>query len=69
MELLIGCVAGALQETEYRTLLAQAGFEAIDIEPTREHKFGFISAFIRAQKPKCGDGRDVETGFSPSRAG
>ena len=30
-----GCVAGALQESEYRRLLAEAGFENIDIEPTR----------------------------------
>jgi ubiquinone/menaquinone biosynthesis C-methylase UbiE len=51
VELWIGCVAGALQESEYRTLLKAAGFEAIEIEPTREYKFGFISAFVRAQKP------------------
>jgi ubiquinone/menaquinone biosynthesis C-methylase UbiE len=30
-----GCVAGALQESEYRRLLAAAGFEEIEIEPTR----------------------------------
>ena len=30
-----GCVAGALQESEYRQLLAEAGFEDIEIEPTR----------------------------------
>jgi arsenite methyltransferase len=30
-----GCVAGALSEGEYRQLLADAGFEAIDVEPTR----------------------------------
>lgn len=51
VELWIGCIAGALQENEYRTFLADAGFESVDIEPTREHKFGFISAFIRARKP------------------
>jgi len=31
----VGCVAGALEENEYRGKLAQAGFEQIDIEPTR----------------------------------
>jgi arsenite methyltransferase len=31
----IGCVAGALDDVEYRTKLAAAGFEQIDIEPTR----------------------------------
>jgi len=35
VELWIGCVAGALDETEYRDKLAKAGFEDIDIEPTR----------------------------------
>jgi len=30
-----GCVAGALEESEYRRLLAEVGFEAIDVEPTR----------------------------------
>jgi len=35
MEAWTGCIAGALEENEYRELLASAGFEAIDIEPTR----------------------------------
>jgi arsenite methyltransferase len=35
IELWIGCVAGALEESEYRAKLAKAGFEAIDLEPTR----------------------------------
>jgi len=35
VEMWIGCVAGALEESEYRTKLKRAGFEAIDIEPTR----------------------------------
>jgi arsenite methyltransferase len=30
-----GCVAGALEESEYQRLLAEAGFEKIEIEPTR----------------------------------
>jgi len=51
MEQRIGCVAGALEDGEYRRLLASAGFESVDIEPTREHGGGFMSAFIRAQKP------------------
>jgi ubiquinone/menaquinone biosynthesis C-methylase UbiE len=46
----IGCVAGALEEDEYRSLLDGAGFESINIEPTREHEAGFFSAFIRATK-------------------
>ena len=35
VELWIGCVAGALQESEYRAKLSNAGFEAIEVEPTR----------------------------------
>ena len=38
VELWIGCVAGALQEAEYRMKLGAAGFEAIGIEPTRVYK-------------------------------
>jgi arsenite methyltransferase len=34
----IGCVAGALEESEYRAKLASAGFEQIGIEPTRVYK-------------------------------
>src|SRR3990172_7919604 len=33
VELWIGCVAGALQESEYRAKLSNAGFEAIEVEP------------------------------------
>src|SRR5690349_15655660 len=33
----VGCVAGALEETEYRDKLASAGFEQIAIEPTRDY--------------------------------
>ena len=35
VELWIGCIAGALQDTEYIGKLAAAGFEKIEIEPTR----------------------------------
>lgn len=38
MELWVGCVAGALEETEFHALLADAGFTNIDIEPTRVYK-------------------------------
>jgi SAM-dependent methyltransferase len=33
-----GCVAGALEENEYRSKLAGAGFEQIEIEPTRIYR-------------------------------
>ena len=35
VELWIGCVAGALEESEYSAKLARAGFEEVDVEPTR----------------------------------
>src|SRR6266511_1285480 len=38
VELWIGCVAGALEHDEYRARLAKAGFEGIDLEPTRVYR-------------------------------
>ena len=35
MEAWVGCVAGALEETEYRSLLSDAGFEDIEVQVTR----------------------------------
>jgi len=34
----VGCMAGALEENEYRTKLAAAGFEKIELEPTRIYR-------------------------------
>jgi SAM-dependent methyltransferase len=39
VELWVGCVAGALEEREFRDLLARQGFTDIDIEPTRVYHF------------------------------
>ncbi len=38
VELRIGCVAGALEESEYRAKLLSAGFEQVDLEPTRIYR-------------------------------
>jgi len=46
MELWIGCVAGALEEVEYRDLLADAGFRRVEIEPTRIYKAEDAAAFL-----------------------
>src|SRR5438270_4967007 len=77
MELWVGCIAGALEEREYRDKLAKAGFEAIGVEPTRVYRVEdarefladkgvdadgiapqvdgkFMSAFVRATKPRRG---------------
>jgi arsenite methyltransferase len=72
----VGCVAGALDEADYRAKLVSAGFEQIEIEPTRIYRLEdareflsghnidvdalgpkvdgkFLSAFVRAVKPKA----------------
>ena len=46
VELWIGCVAGALEETEYRNLLAEAGFEDIEVEPTRIYRIEDARGFL-----------------------
>jgi len=54
MELWVGCVAGALEEGEYRALLAGAGFVEVGVEPTR------IYAFEDARAVLAGAGLDAE---------
>jgi SAM-dependent methyltransferase len=38
VELWIGCMAGALEENEYLAKLARAGFEVVNVEPTRIYR-------------------------------
>ena len=45
----VGCVAGALEENEYRTKLASAGFETIEIEPTRVYRIEDAREFLSGQ--------------------
>jgi SAM-dependent methyltransferase len=54
MELWVGCIAGALEEYEYVRKLAKAGFESIDIEPTRVYGIEDARQFL------AGEGIDVE---------
>src|SRR5450631_807932 len=42
----VGCIAGALQDTEYISKLGDAGFEAIEIEPTRVHNIEDARVFL-----------------------
>jgi SAM-dependent methyltransferase len=49
MQLWVGCIAGALQDEEYSAKLATAGFEAIEIEPTRLYKTADARAFLQEQ--------------------
>jgi ubiquinone/menaquinone biosynthesis C-methylase UbiE len=46
VELWIGCVAGALEEREYGAKLARAGFEAIEIVPTRIYRAADAREFL-----------------------
>jgi ubiquinone/menaquinone biosynthesis C-methylase UbiE len=50
----VGCVAGALEENEYRTKLAAAGFEQVEVEPTRIYRAEDAREFLSEQ------GIDVE---------
>jgi arsenite methyltransferase len=54
MELWVGCVAGAMKDSEYSNKLAQAGFEGIEIEPTRVYNIEDARAF------HSGQGREVD---------
>jgi len=38
VELWAGCVSGALEENEYRSLLSEVGFRDVDVEPTRIYR-------------------------------
>ena len=54
MELWVGCVAGALEEQEFLSLLREVGFEHPSIEPTRIYKAEDAAAFL------ANTGLDVE---------
>jgi len=49
MLLWVGCIAGALEEHEYVRLLAQAGFESIDVEATRVYDIEDARQFLTGQ--------------------
>jgi arsenite methyltransferase len=50
----VGCIAGALDENDYRSKLTAAGFEQVDLEPTRIHRAEDARVFL------AGQGIDVE---------
>jgi hypothetical protein len=82
MLLWVGCIAGALEDTEYREKLSQVGFVNVNLEVTRIYNVEdarqfltdsgvsvdeiapmvegkFVSAFVRATKPKAVDSQAV----------
>jgi arsenite methyltransferase len=54
MELWVGCIAGALDDQEYRRLLTEAGFTDVGVEPTRIYEFADARALL------SGAGLDAE---------
>ena len=49
MLLWVGCIAGALRDSDYLSKLAKAGFESIDIEPTRVYDIEDARTFLSGQ--------------------
>jgi len=45
----VGCIAGALEEGEYRAKLWNVGFEQVDIEPTRVYRVADAREFLSGQ--------------------
>ena len=54
MLLWVGCIAGALRDSEYAEKLTRAGFETVEIEPTRVYNVEDARAFL------SGRGVDVD---------
>ena len=54
MELWVGCIAGALQDRDYAAKLSRAGFETVEIEPTRVYQVEDARQFL------TGTGIDVD---------
>ena len=55
VELWVGCISGALDESDYVEKLKRAGFEDVSIEPTRVYRAQDAREFLNAQ------GIDVDT--------
>lgn len=55
MLLWVGCIAGALRDDDYIAKLADAGFESVEIEPTRVYNIEDARAFL------SGEGLDVDS--------
>src|SRR5580704_10738363 len=49
MLLWVGCIAGALDDNQYVAKLAKAGFDGIDIEPTRVYNIEDARTFLSGQ--------------------
>jgi arsenite methyltransferase len=54
MEAWVGCVAGALEENEYRRLLGDAGFDAVEIQVTRVYDPRELAESVGTEDGCCG---------------
>src|SRR5438046_879161 len=45
----VGCIAGALEENDYRSKLAAVGFDNIEVEPTRIYRIDDARSFLSGQ--------------------
>jgi arsenite methyltransferase len=59
VEAWIGCLAGALEEAEYRSKLAKAGFRNITLEVTRVYKAEDAGGILPGIDPAAVDGKFV----------
>jgi arsenite methyltransferase len=60
MEAWVGCVAGALEEREYRGLLGEAGFADVEVQVTRVHDPAELAESARGDDACCGAGDDFD---------
>lgn len=63
MELWIGCVAGALEESEFKSLLSSTGFIDVEIEPTRIYKGEDAAAFLAGAGLDAGLASEIDGKF------
>ena len=54
MEAWVGCIAGALEEQEYRRLLSEAGFSGVDMEVTRVYDPRELADSLNSGSSCCG---------------
>lgn len=66
MEAWIGCIAGALEENDFRSLLAEVGFENIDIQVTREYDPRDLAGAASGEQACCSGGRGAPVAWDGS---
>ena len=64
MEAWVGCVAGALEEGEYRRLLAEAGFADVEVEVTRVYDPRELAESACGDDARCGGGEWDRSAFA-----